>query len=105
MTQSKKDVLFSLELLFFLILGFILTYNFMGPFYAAFDISFMGNIWVNWFGLSYVLFVLYSLLSGLIISKLRTIYKNRLTSKIFWILLIGSIYILVAPFIKGENPF
>ncbi|MDQ0207419.1 hypothetical protein [Alkalicoccobacillus murimartini] len=105
MTQTKKDIVLSIELVVFLVIGFILTYHFMGPFYAAFDIPFMGNIWVNWLGLSYTLFVLYSLLSGLLIGKLRTFFKERLTSKVFWLVSIGSIVILIVPFINGENPF
>jgi magnesium-transporting ATPase (P-type) len=100
-----KDVGRSIELFFFLALGFYLTVNMAGNFYGRYGIEFMGNIWVNWFGISYFLFVVYIAIMGFLIFKEVKFYNRFLKSKIFWLLFVGSIYIIVVPFLKGENPF
>ncbi|KGA98399.1 hypothetical protein BALCAV_0204800 [Alkalihalobacillus alcalophilus ATCC 27647 = CGMCC 1.3604] len=100
-----KDVGRSIELFFFVAIGLYLVYNFGERFYGTYGITFTGNIWVNWFGLSYFLFVLYALLMGLVFFKNVKFYNDFLTSKMSWALLGVSIFILVIPFIKGENPF
>ncbi|MBP3950913.1 hypothetical protein [Bacillus suaedae] len=100
-----KDVGRSIELLFFLVLGLYLTSDFAGRFYGSYGIEFMGNIWVNWFGISYFLFVIYTIIMGVFLFKEVTFYKRLLRSNIFWLLFIVSIYIILVPFIKGENPF
>ncbi|MFC0562561.1 hypothetical protein [Halalkalibacter alkalisediminis] len=100
-----KDVGRSIELFFFLAVGFYLTLNMAGNFYGRYGIEFRGNIWVNWFGISYFLFVVYTAIMGSFIFKEAKFYNRFLTSKIFWLLFVCSIYIILVPFLKGENPF
>lgn len=54
---------------------------------------------------SYFLFVVYIAIMGFFIFKEVKFYNQFFTSKIFWLLFVGSIYIIVIPFLKGENPF
>ncbi|WP_088033245.1 hypothetical protein [Evansella clarkii] len=105
MQVLMKDVGRSIELFFFLALGFYLTVNIAGNFYGRYGIEFMGNIWVNWFGISYFFFVIYAAIMGFFIFSEVNFYNRFLTSNIFWLLFVGSIYIIIVPFLKGENPF
>ncbi|MCL7749572.1 hypothetical protein [Halalkalibacter alkaliphilus] len=105
MQQFIKDVGRSIELFFLLAIGLYLTVNIAGNFYGKYGIEFMGNVWVNWFGISYFLFVVYTAIMGFYIFKDVIFYNRFLKSKIFWLLFVGSIYIILVPFFKGENPF
>lgn len=100
-----KDVGRSIEILFFWVIGFYLTVNYIGNYYESYGIQFMGNVWVNWFGISYFLLVVYISVMGLFIFKNVRFYKGFLKSKVFWFLFIVSVYIILVPFFKGENPF
>jgi len=100
----KKAVLRLIEIIVILSIGLLFTLIILRPIYENFGIQFTGNVWVNWFGVSYILFVLYSLI-GLYISKESTLFRKRLTSVFFWLIFIGSNYVVFIPFIKGENPF
>jgi hypothetical protein len=93
------------EMFAFLVIGFIVTIKILGPIYEGFGVHFSGNVWVNWFGVSYILFVLYTIIVGLFLMKNERLFKQRLTSTFFWLLFIGSNYVVFIPFIKGENPF
>lgn len=103
--EWKKVVLSLLEIIVILSIGFLFTTYILRPIYENFGIQFTGDVWVNWFGLSYILFVLYSLIVGIFIFQESNIFKQRRTSVIFWLIFIGSIYVVFIPFIKGENPF
>ncbi|MFJ8064625.1 hypothetical protein ACIQYS_08345 [Psychrobacillus sp. NPDC096426] len=105
MDGPKKVILRLIEIIVILSIGFLLTVNILRPIYKNFGIQFTGNIWVNWFGVSYILLVFYSLIVGLCISKESILFKQRLSSVLFWLIFIGSNYIVFIPFIKGENPF
>lgn len=93
------------KILIFLIIGFSLTFTVLRAVYENFDIKFIGNLWVNWFGVSYLLYFLYTLLSSVFVNANVNLFKERKTSIIFWILLMISLYIVFIPFVKGENPF
>jgi hypothetical protein len=101
----NKNVVRFLELIVFLAFGLAFTVYVISDIYEGFGTRFMGNVWVNWFGVSYFIFVLYSIIIGLFIMKHSQFFKHRLKSKFFWLLFIGSIYIIFIPFVKGENPF
>lgn len=101
----KKVVLRLVEIITILAIGLLLTVNILRPIYENFGIQFTGNVWVNWFGVSYILYVLYSLIVGLCIYKESVLFKHRFTSVLFWLLFIGSNYVVFIPFLKGENPF
>ncbi len=103
--EWKKVVLSLLEIIVILSIGFLFTTYILRPIYENFGIQFTGDVWVNWFGLSYILFVLYSLIVGIFIFQESNIFKQRRTSVLFWLIFIGSIYVVFIPFIKGENPF
>lgn len=103
--EWKKVVLSLLEIIVILSIGFLFTTYILRPIYENFGIQFTGDVWVNLFGLSYILFVLYSLIVGIFIFQESNIFKQRRTSVLFWLIFIGSIYVVFIPFIKGENPF
>ncbi len=105
LNEFKKVVFRSSEIIVILCFGLLLTLFILKPIYESFGILFRGNVWVNWFGLSYILFTLYTVIVGLFILKESILFKRRLTSVLFWLLFIGSNYIVIIPFIKGENPF
>jgi hypothetical protein len=103
--EWKKILLRLIEIIAFLSIGLLFTTCFLRPTYENFGILFTGNVWVNWFGVSYIFFVLHTLVVGLCISKESILFKKRLTSVFFWLIFIGSNYVVFIPFIKGENPF
>ncbi|WP_305193854.1 hypothetical protein [Lysinibacillus capsici] len=45
------------------------------------------------------------LIVGIFIFQESNIFKQRRTSVLFWLIFIGSNYVVFIPFIKGENPF
>jgi hypothetical protein len=101
-----RNALFKLtELTTLLAAGLLVTVYILKPTYESSGIEFMGNVWVNWFGVTYLIFVFYTLIFGLFIVKGSTLYKQRISSVFFWILFIGSNYVVFVPFLKGENPF
>lgn len=89
----------------FLYIGFIFTVNILSVIYENFGIHFMGNVWVNWFGVSYILFSLYTIIYKISRNKDNYLINGRLKSIVFWILLLVAIYTVTIPFIIGENPF
>ena len=101
----KSYVLKSIEIIIIFFIGILFTLYILKPVYESRGIQFNGNVWVNWFGVSYILFVLYSLIVGLYLFKENELFKKRLKSLSFWIFSIVSIFIVFFPFIKGENPF
>jgi hypothetical protein len=103
--ELKKVVIRVIEIIAILSIGLVFTVYILKPIYENLGIQFVGNVWVNWFGISYILFVLYTLIVGLCISKESILFKKRLTSVFFWLTFIVSNYIVFIPFIKGGNPF
>jgi hypothetical protein len=103
--ELKKVGLRLIEISTFLSIGLLFTIYILRPIYENFGIQFTGNVWVNWFGVAYIFFGLYTLLVGLCISKESVLFKQRLTSVVFWLIFIGSNYVVFIPFIKVENPF
>ncbi|MFJ7662399.1 hypothetical protein ACIQXW_08360 [Lysinibacillus sp. NPDC097162] len=91
--------------LVFLVIGFTVTDNVLRTIYENFGIIYSGNVWVNWFGVSYLLFFLYTIIRVIFINKNHNLLKKRIASIIFWLLFIGSVYAVFIPFVKGENPF
>jgi len=100
-----KKVLRILELTTFLVVGFLVTIYVLSDIYESVGIEFIGNVWVNWFGVSYFIFVIYTIINGLLLKKYTDYFIQRLKTRFFWLLFIGSMYIIIVPFVKGENPF
>lgn len=94
-----------LKILLFLVIGFVLTENVLRVVYEYFGILFQGNVWVNWFGVSYLLYFFYTIFHVLFINKNNYLYQERIRFISFWVFFIGSVYVVCIPFIKGENPF
>ncbi|MFS0783513.1 hypothetical protein [Bacillus sp. 1P06AnD] len=103
MSEFKKASFLSLEILLSLALGLLFTIYVLKYIYENSGFSLSGNVWVNWFGISYFIFFLYSLAIGL--SKGGSIFKKRISSTFFWILFLGSIYIVFIPLFIDKNPF
>ena len=101
----KSYAIIMFKILVFLVIGFILTENVLRTIYENFRISFTGDIWVNWFGVSYLLYFLYTIIRWRFSNKNYNSLKKRRTSIVIWLLFIGSVYAVFIPFVKGENPF
>ncbi|WP_042220969.1 hypothetical protein [Oceanobacillus manasiensis] len=104
MNEWSKAVARLMEILAILIVGLFFTVYILEPIYEHFGIKFMGNVWVNWFGVSYILFALYTLIA-IFLFKNSFICKHRLKSVLFWLTFIAANYVVFVPFVKGENPF
>lgn len=105
MSVWKKQVLIYFEIIGYFVIGFILTENVLRYIYEYFNIPFMGNVWVNWFGVSYLLFFICTITCSQFVIKNNGIFRKRIKSITFWIFLVGSVYVVFIPFVKGENPF
>ncbi|GAB3801847.1 hypothetical protein GCM10028868_27130 [Virgibacillus kimchii] len=105
MNELKIAVLRVVEIFSILAICLAFTIYVLQPIYESFGITFMGNVWVNWFGLTYILFVFYTLITALFLWKDSILFKQRLKSVFFWLAFIGANYIVFIPFLKGENPF
>lgn len=105
MNELRKVSFRLLEVLFFLTIGFLFTENVLSKIYDSFGIQLVGNVWVNWFGVSYILFALYVMTVGLLVKKGNALYKLRLSSAFFWLLFLAAVFIVLIPFVNGENPF
>jgi cytochrome c oxidase assembly factor CtaG len=105
MKEIKQALLKLTELFTLLAAGFLVTFYILKPAYESSGIQFIGNVWVNWFGVTYLLFVFYTLIAGLLLVKESMLYKQRMSSVFFWLLFIGSNYVVFVPFLRGENPF
>ena len=101
----KMYLITIIEVILFLVVGFLLTDNVLKNVYEIAEISFTGNVWVVWFGLSFMLFVLYTIVLSFFVTKENRLLKERLTSKTFWIIVIASIVGVFVPFFTGEIPF
>jgi len=93
-----------LTIIIFLVVGYIFTVSILSVIYENIGVLFRGNVWVNWFGVSYLFFFLYTV-TRYMFNKDYHLMKNRMTSILFWILFLVSVYVIVIPFIKGQNPF
>lgn len=105
MQKIKMEGIKLLESITFLISGFLFTYYVISKIYNYVGIDVFGNIWVNWFGVSYFFFVLHTIIASLFIKKIAIYLTQRLKSKIFWFLFVVSIYTILIPFVIGRNPF
>lgn len=101
----KMYLITIIEIILFLIVGFLVTDNVLRNVYESAGISFIGNVWVVWFGLSFILFGLYSIALFFFVSKENQLLKERLSSITFWLIVIASIVGVFVPFFKGEMPF
>lgn len=93
------------KILVYLIIGFILTEKVLRVIYESFGIAYTGNVWVNWFGVSFLLYFFYTMIRRGFIHYKNKLYKERTSSIIFWLFFLASLYVVFIPFIKGENPF
>lgn len=105
MIALRKDIILSIKILLFLMAGLVLTTSMLAALYESNGIAFRGNVWVNWFGVSYLLYFIVTMVNGLFNHDNNVAFKSRISSVVFWLLFIGSIYVVFIPFLKGENPF
>ncbi len=104
MAVWKMYLITIIEIILFLVVGFLLTDNVLKNVYESAEIRFMGNVWVVWFGLSFMLFGLYTIVLSFVLKESRLL-KERLISKTFWVIVIASIFGVFVPFFIGEIPF
>lgn len=100
----KMYLITIIEIILFLVVGFLLTDNVLKNVYESAGIRFIGNVWVVWFSLSFMLFGLYTVVLSFV-SKESRLLKERLASKTFWVILIASTGGVFIPFFIGEIPF
>ena len=101
----KMYLITIIEIITFLVVGFLLTDNVLKNVYERVGIRFIGNVWVVWFGLSFMLFGLNTMVLTFFVSKENQLLKERLTSKTFWIIVIASTVGVFVPFFIGKIPF
>ena len=99
----KIGIVRFLELILFLVIGLLITIYLDSNIYESFGIEFVGNLWVNWFGISFFVFSIYSIITRFFLKNLVII--DRLKSKLYWSFFAGSIIIVFIPFVLGKNPF
>lgn len=87
LTELKYFSVTVIKVVFFLTWGLILTIYVLGKTYENFGVPFVGNVWINWFGVSYLLYVFYVFIYGNLTRKTNTILRERLTSYFFWIVI------------------
>ena len=102
MDKLKMYITTIIEVIIFLVLGFFLSDTVLKRIYEGFDIAYMGNIWTVWFGLSFILFCLFTLFRRFIWTNKSAVLEERITSITFWIIFILSIYGVFSPFVTGE---
>jgi hypothetical protein len=90
------------EVLAFLVIGFFLSENVLSRVYENSGILYIGNIGTVWFGLSFLLFCLYTLVRTFIFSKRSAVLHDRITSYSFWLVFAWAAYSVLVPFVKGE---
>ncbi|QFG00042.1 hypothetical protein PB01_15085 [Psychrobacillus glaciei] len=105
MATLKMSFFIATEIIIYLILGLVLTENGLRVIYENSGIPFLGNVWVNWFGVSYLLFFFYTMIRRLFFQKNNAFYSERAKSIVFWMLFFVSIYVVFIPFYLGKNPF
>ncbi|MFK0524010.1 hypothetical protein ACINKY_17560 [Paenibacillus illinoisensis] len=81
MSVWKKQVLIYFEIIGYFVIGFILTENVLTYIYEYYDIPFMGNVWVNWFGVSYFCFFICTITCSQFVIKIMVSSENALC---FW---------------------
>lgn len=91
-----------IDVIIFLFVGFILTETVLSKVYESFGIVYFGNVGVVWFGLSFILFCLYTLIRTYILSKKSLLLSERITSLTFWVVFIWSVYSVFSPFVRDE---
>ncbi|MEH7254832.1 hypothetical protein V7111_22240, partial [Neobacillus niacini] len=79
MDELKNVVIRLIEIIAILSIGLLFTVYILKPIYEDFGIQIIGNVWVIWFGVSYILFFFYTLIV-FCISNERFLIKKRLTS-------------------------
>lgn len=105
MATLKMSFFLASEILIYLILGLVLTVNSLRVIYENSGIPFFGNVWVNWFGVSYLLYFFYTMIRILFFQKKNEFYRERTKSIVFWVLFLVSVYVVFIPFYLGNNPF
>ncbi|WP_394138475.1 hypothetical protein [Cytobacillus oceanisediminis] len=94
-----------LEIILFLIAGFLLTNYILQPIYELSGVRFIGNVGIVWFGVSFILFSFATLLRTRISKDnivSRILLKDRLRSLTFWAIFACSIVVVIIPFISGK---
>jgi hypothetical protein len=76
MNDIRMYILTIIEITIFLFIGFFLSQYGISKIYEAMGILYLGNIGVIWFGLSFVLFSLYTLLRNFVLFQKSLVLKN-----------------------------
>ncbi|SES65543.1 hypothetical protein SAMN05216389_101271 [Oceanobacillus limi] len=102
MSEWKLTGIVMVEVLLALFIGLGLTNFGLLPFYHQLGIVVGGDVWIVWFAVATILFSVYTVLFA---SRVHYPMKNRLKSKLFWLLWLASIIVVLLPFIQGEVLF
>ncbi|RNA67115.1 hypothetical protein [Alteribacter keqinensis] len=105
MVWWKKEMIRYTEAFIFLGLGLVVTLLVLRDIYEGFGIMFLGNTWVTWFAVSFLLFAVYSLAAKFVFVKSNEFYRKRIRSISFLVGFAGALYIVTVPFFKGELLF
>lgn len=103
--EIKKILLRFLEMILCITAGYLLYTFILKRIYINFGIEMTGNIWINWVGASFIFFSIYTFILSFFPLQTTINFKNRLQSAFFWLFFVAAIYIILAPFFLGHNPF
>ena len=105
MSTLKTELIALLKVIVYLCVGLLLTVGVLQGIYERFGIPFQGEVWVNWFGVSYLVYFFVTMIYGIWIHPKNDKFQRRVRSIFFWVLFVGAVYVVGVPFWKGENPF
>ncbi|WLR59073.1 hypothetical protein [Guptibacillus hwajinpoensis] len=91
MALWKEYFITLIEIISFLIVGFLLTELVFSNFYESVD-----SVWIS---ISFILFSLYTLFKVYVLSKKSLLLNDRVTSLAFWGIFIWSVYSVSSPFV------
>lgn len=102
MKAWKMYLITIVEIVIFLIIGFFLSEKVLNGIYESMDIPYIGNLGIIWFGVSFLLFSLYTVFQNFILAKKSPVLKGRISSITFWFVFLLSVYAIISAFVRGE---
>ncbi|MFB4212464.1 hypothetical protein ACE1TH_11205 [Shouchella sp. JSM 1781072] len=96
---------YAVGIILLLTVGLVLTNVVLEPLYIWFNVSLERNVWIQWWSVTYILFVIYCLFEASFLSRWKDYSVRRLTSIWFWLLFFISFILLLVPIALGYSPY
>lgn len=102
MNISKMYFITVIEIIIFLFVGYFLSELVLSEIYESAGIPYVGRIGVIWFGISFVLFCVYTLFRSYFLKQQTPILKDRISSATFKFVFLLSLIAVFYPFVFGQ---